>query len=583
MNLYGNIKKIVWSGLLAVALGGVTASQYMANQLNYHKALNGHITEQIYWPWAWGLWRGQLSNYPVVIRQGDQIFFGVAWVVLMLCAFAQLKRRAKPDKRLYGTAAWAPRDQVLKSNLLKGKGVFVGAWKDPKFNKIRYLRHDGPEHILAFAPTRSGKGVGLVLPTLLTWSESVVVYDPKGEAYALTSGWRKTQGNKVWRFDPSSDTNSCSFNPLDEVRIGSAFEVADAQNIASMIVDPDGKGLIDHWAKTSWSLLTACIIHCVNAKEYDHPSISDIALLIADPDRAITEVLEDLLNYPHRADGSTHPVVEQEARAMANKDPRELSSVVSTALSFLTLYRDPVVAKNTTTSDFSIDDLMNAEQPASVYLVISPAHADRLRPLIRLIISQMVSRLTETMEFSEGRSVAGYKHRLLFMLDEFASLKKIAAIEQSLAFAAGYGIKYYLIIQDLQQLNAAYGRDETILANAHVRIAFAPNKLETADLLSKMTGMSTVIKESTTFSGKRMGSLGNASVSQQEVSRALMTPDEVMRLPGPKKDGRGHITAPGDMLIFIAGQLPIYGKQVLYFKDKTLLERAKMSPAQLVA
>ena len=126
--------------------------------------------------------------------------------------------------------------------MLKNNGVYVGAWRD-KNGKIRYLRHAGPEHVLCYAPTRSGKGVGLILPTLLSWQQSVFVTDLKGELYELTSGWRqKYAHNRILRFEPAAAAGSRCFNPMAELRLGTEHEVGDVQNLALLIVDPDGRG-----------------------------------------------------------------------------------------------------------------------------------------------------------------------------------------------------------------------------------------------------------------------------------------------------------------------------------------------------
>jgi len=406
---------------------------------------------------------------------------------------------------------------------------------EQKSRQTRYLRHNGPEHVLAFAPTRSGKGVGLVIPTLLSWPHSVVCYDIKGENWALTAGWRKQYaGNRVLKFDPTSQEGSARFNPLCEIRLETPLEVADAQNLATMLVDPDGKGLVDHWAKTSQALLTGAILHCSYVQRRETgaaATLADVDGLLANPELDIQAVLERMLEYRHR-DDQPHPVVARVARNLLNLSEKELSSVVSTALSFLSLYRDPVVAMNTSQSDFRIRDLMHHEHPVSLYLVVRPADADRLRPLIRLLLTQIVRRLTETMRFEAGRSVADYRHRLLLLLDEFASLKRLPVIEEALAFMAGYGLKAYLIVQDLQQIRSAYGRDEGLVGNCHLRIAYTPNKLETAELLSRMAGQTTVVRQQVTISGLRAGGRrGQRSESLQEVPRPLITADEVMRLP----------------------------------------------------
>lgn len=543
-------------------------------------------------PWSWpGRALDWHEHYPDTVRNAILIF--VAGSLLALCGFAGVlllsSRRGAGMAGLHGTAHWATRPEIERTGLLRpageAAGVYVGGWQDPE-GALHYLRHSGPEHVLAFAPTRSGKGVSLVLPTLLSWPDSVVVYDPKGEAWALTAGWRKKHACQlVFRFDPASaEPGVAAYNPLEEIRLGTEHEVGDAQNVSTILVDPEGQGLRDHWAKTSQALLTGAILHCCYAvpKEKHRPaSLADLVELFSDPEKGIDDVIETMLNYDHH-DGQTHPLVAQEARTLANKEDRELSSVVSTAVSFLSLYRDPVVARNTSRSDYKIEDLMHHDSAISLYLVVRPSDASRLRPLVRLIATQIVSRLTERLDFDEGRVVAHYRHRLLLLLDEFASLKRLPAIEESLAYMAGYGIQSYLIVQDLQQLLAVYGREESLLGNCHVRIAFAPNKIETAELVSKMAGQQTVVRRQTSLSGKRTSlRLSNASESISEVQRPLITADEAMRLPGAVKDANGQIVEPGHMLVFVAGHPPIYGRQCLYFRDPAFATRSRVpAPAQ---
>jgi type IV secretion system protein VirD4 len=165
------------------------------------------------------------------------------------------------------------------------------------------------------------------------------------------------------------------------------------------------------------------------------------------------------------------------------------------------------------------------------------------------------------------------------MLDEFPSYGRLEVFQEAMAYIAGYGIKAYLICQDIAQLWGAYGRDESIISNCHLRVAYAPNKIETAEWLSKMLGTTTIVKEDITASGARAAAvLPNISRTYHQIARPLMTPDEVMRLRSPVKDQRDIIIEPGDMLIFTAGHAPILGTQSLYFRDPTFLERAKLVP-----
>lgn len=457
---------------------------------------------------------------------------------------------------------------------------------------LRYLRHDGPEHIIAIAPTRSGKGVGLVIPTLNSWRESVVVYDTKGENYVLSAGWRsKHANNVVLRFDPAEPEGSCSFNPLAEVRFRQLQQVADVQNLVTMVVDPDGKGLEDHWAKTSHAFLTGVALHVLylaqDPERRMHGSLAEIGDLLADPSRPITDLFNEMLTYDHGGENATegdkqaHLVIQQAARDMLNKAENERSGVLSTAMSFLTLYRDPIIRANTERSDWRIDDLMDHDRPVSLYIVVSPANKDRLKPLVRLVINQIVrGRTRESMKPDEqGRVASKYRHRLLLMLDEFASLGRLDVFQESLAYIAGYGMKAYLIIQDVEQLYNSYGQNESIISNCHIRIAYAPNKVSTAEWMSKMTGVATIVKEQVSVSGKRTAlQLDSVNTSFDEKSRPLLTADECMRLRGPEKDRNGNIVRAGEMLVFVAGFAPVRGTQILFFKDPVLLQRSKVTP-----
>ncbi len=574
--------------LLLLLMVQIAATQTVAWHFAYHEHLGPPLVGKCYAPWQWLVWAWTWHGTYPRFFEGVYIVTGA----LMLIVFALYGvlmslwgRRHRPAPDLHGTAHWATKAEIRRTGLLApkgeaGEGVYVGGWRDRR-GRVHYLRHNGPEHILTFAPTRSGKGVGLVLPTLLSWPHSAVILDIKGENWALTSGWRKRCANNVvLKFDPVAvGGSSVRFNPLDEIRLGTEHEVADVQNIVTMIVDPDGKGLNDHWAKTGHALLVGAVLHALymaRAKG-EVATLKHVAELLSDPSREIEAVFDEMLETQHR-DDQVHEVVAACARDMKNKADNERSGVLSTAMSFLTLYRDPIVARNTAVSEFAIRDLIDHSRPVSLYIVVPPSDKDRLKPLVRLLINQIVRKLTETMPLAGGvNSPNRNRHRLLLMIDEFPSLGRLDIFQEALAFIAGYGLKAYLITQDLSQLYDAYGKDESILSNCHVRIAYAPNKIETAKLLSEMTGQSTVVKTSLSTSGKRFGALlDHVSQSHQEVQRPLMTADECMRLPGAKKNAQGEITEAGDMLVFMAGFAPIYGKQVLYFQDPVFRARAQV-------
>jgi type IV secretion system protein VirD4 len=458
-------------------------------------------------------------------------------------------------------------------------GVYVGAWTDRK-GELRYLRHDGPEHIAAVAPTRSGKGVGLVLPTLLSWPASTVVFDEKGELWNLTAGWRAQHAeNVVYRWQPGSPDQSCKYNFLEEIRLGTPYEVADAQNVAIMICDPEGKGFKDHWDKTAYALITGLILHeCYRAiARGEVASLPDVAYSLSDPSRTADALYREMVNNRH-LNGQRHSVVGAAGRDQLNREPKERTSVHSTATTYLELFRDPLIAGNTRTSDFRVADLMNHDKPVSLYILVPGSDKVRLRPLVRLMLTMIMRGLTGVdIRYDEGKPIIPHKHRLLLMLDEFPSLGRMTIIEDALAKCAGFGIKAYLVMQDREQLLAAYHVHETIMSNCHIRIAYAPNKVETAEWISKMLGTTTVVMDTYSESGKRSGFLSNVSHTYHQNSRPLITPDEVMRLRAPRKE-RDRIVEAGELILFAAGMPPIRGSQILYFRDPIFAWRASVPP-----
>lgn len=545
-------------------------------------------------------WAGKwYSQYPDTFMRAGSMGILVSGVGLMGLVVAKmvLANSSKSNEYLHGSARWANVKDIQAAGLLprartfwqtlSGKepaasaGVYVGAWLD-KNGKQHYLRHNGPEHVLCYAPTRSGKGVGLVVPTLLSCGHSAVITDLKGELWALTSGWRQKHAkNKVLRFEPAIANGSVCWNPLDEIRVCTENEVGDVQNLATLIVDPDGKGLESHWQKTGQALLVGVILHALYKAKADGTtaSLPGVDAMLSDPNRDIRELWMDMATYGH-VDGQNHPVIGSAARDMLDRPDEEAGSVLSTAKSYLALYRDPIVARNVSKSEFAIKDLMHLDSPVSLYIVTQPNDKARLRPLVRVMVNMVVRLLTDKMDFENGRPVARYKHRLLMMLDEFPSLGRLEIMQESLAFVAGYGIKCYLICQDINQLKSretGYGTDESITSNCHIQNAYPPNRIETAEHLSKLTGQTTVTKEQITTSGRRTSALlGQVSRTIQEVQRPLLTPDECLRMPGPVKTDSGDIAEAGDMVVYVAGYPAIYGKQPLYFKDKIFQARASI-------
>jgi len=451
------------------------ATQWAAAQLAYQPELGiplfiiGHMP--VYRPWSIFLWWYHFDAYaPQIFDRAGEIAGASGFLGCGAAIFGSLWRaRQRGMLTTYGSARWATTADIRAAGMFDDSGVFLGS------TGSHYLRHDGPEHVMVFAPTRSGKGVGLVIPTLLGWAGSTVVHDIKGENWQLTAGWR-SRFSHCLQFNPT-DVRSACYNPLLEVRRGDA-EVRDVQNVADILVDPEGAlERRNHWEKTSHSLLVGAILHILYAEE--EKTLARVATFLSDPQRSFAATLKRMMTTNHLGTQDApvvHPVVASAAREILNKSENERSGVLSTAMSFLGLYRDPTVAAVTARCDWRIADLVEARQPLSLYLVVPPSDISRTKPLVRLVLNQIGRRLTEHLHAAGEGGQGAKRHKLLMMLDEFPALGRLDFFETSLAFLAGYGVRAFLIAQSLNQIDKAYGEHNAILDNCHVRVAFATNE-----------------------------------------------------------------------------------------------------------
>jgi type IV secretion system protein VirD4 len=268
-----------------------------------------------------------------------------------------------------------------------------------------------------------------------------------------------------------------------------------------------------------------------------------------------------MMKTSHLGEAGPHPVIASAARELLNKSDNERSGVLSTAMSFLGLYRDPVVATVTRRCDWRITDIVGHAWPTTLYLVVPPSDIARTKPLIRLILNQIGRRLTEDLNNKARR------HRLLLMLDEFPALGRLDFFESALAFMAGYGLKSFLIAQSLNQIEKAYGPNNSILDNCHVRVSFATNDERTAKRVSDALGTATELRAMRNYAGHRLSPwLGHLMVSRSETARPLLTPGEIMQLP------------PADEIVMVAGTPPIRAKKARYFEDRRLQARILPPP-----
>jgi type IV secretion system protein VirD4 len=612
-----NWAAIAW---LLLSLTGFSwiATAYVAATFAYQPALGApiirHGERAVYAPWKWFTWGVQFSGdndpqvrEPMVIALGI-VCAGSIFAVGSCFAVTRFKLRtlSQGADEIHGSARWSTFDDVRKSGFLRGDGgVYIGALR--RGQRLHYLRHVGPGHVIVFAPTRGGKGVSFVIPSLLSWRESTVVYDIKGENWALTAGFRAQQGQKCLKFSPT-EIQTCRFNILNEVRLFTDYDVKDAQNIAHMTIHTgEGDPPDPHWRDNAVTLLAGIILHVayLASKNGRVVSFADVMSFVtaANHPPTINEKgapliwnfrmsLIEMMTSKHcdlprwttlgGTKTNTHPLISAIAREMLDKEEEEFSGVLSAMRTGLQIYHDPLVLRATAASDFRLKDLVTAEQPISLYLVVPASDKERLRPLIRLIFTAMVWALCSCLEFENGIQKRNAR-RLLLLIDEFPSLRRMPIFADALSYMAGFGLKAYLIVQDINQVVDAYGPNQSIISNCHIRIALAPNNLRTAEEISNVCGRATVPRYSPNFSGNRSSlAFKHVNVTVQYESRPLLSPDEVMRLKPIVKEHENtrleRAVAPGDALIFTTGRHPIYGSQMLYFLDPELLRRTLIAP-----
>lgn len=606
---------------LALFLGSWFATQYVASAVKYDRALGSPSfywgDKPVYLPHRLYNWKEAYQTaIPKILHRAQSMIYLSGVCGVMLAGFIASKIHTLDT---HGTASWAKLRDMKRAGILSERGVILGlkprSILDYLLGRRRWLRHDGPEHILLMAPTRSGKGVGVIIPTCITWAHSMFIMDVKKENWQFTAGYRrKCLGNRVLMFDPlAEDKSSVRYNPLAEIRFGTSAEIGDVMNICDIIVDPDGKAKLDHWGKTAHTLLTGAILHLLYAYSKENrgvPSLTDVVSFLSSPERPFDEQMDKMKNYAHitpeeffaeenpleriygeyitdflpfreqgyyvsnlrdlkrellqaeKIDFSkapyskllSHPKIAEVAAEMLNKEEEEASGVLSTALSFLGLYRDPVVAYNTAVSEFCVMDLLDPKQPVSLYLVISPAHLSRLRPLVRLLINIILRRLTERMDFDKQKQ----KQRLLLLLDEFPQFGRIDAMETALAVMAGYGMKALVVCQDKNQLDKTYTKENSIVSNCHVRVFFTPNEIDSASFISKTLGKQTI----QVASENNASNLFKSSTSLSMAGRELLTPEEVMLLNRETKE-----------IVFVAGEKPVLADKLRYYQDPYFMER----------
>lgn len=535
----------------AVLLGGQAATQAFAWTYGHAPALGPALRPwpgvALYPPWALLVWRDRHPEATPGLSAAAPAFllgFGAALAAGLAVTGGQPKRRR----------GWGGLAEARAAGLRDGGGCIIGEMG----GRLLATRDMRPS--LVTGGTRSGKGRGHVTPTLLSWSESVLVHDPKGELWTQTAGWRSGFSHAL-RFAPR-DPTSARFNPLAEIRPGPG-EVAEVQRLVAILADPGGARDDEAiWDRAASEILEAVILHVLHTAPDEKKSLLTVRDLIADLDASADIMNRTLHRTGPGGTPEVHPFIARAAKGYAAMHDRFRTSVQGTARSYLKWLAGEDLEHALSASDLALGDLMCAPAPVSLYVQVAPADAAALRPLVRLFFYAAAQSLTAHERTDvEGRPKAW---KLLMLMDEFPLLGRLAFFEKSLRLMSGYGIRTLFVAQSLNDIVETYGPHNTILDNCHVYTAFSALDPLTQDKVSKLTG--TVLEPRESRSRPAGLASGHASISRSEIERPLLEPGEVRSLPDDEQ------------IVFAAGHRPFRTTKLKYDQRRPFRDRARLAP-----
>lgn len=471
--------------------------------------------------------------------------FGSAGAIVLGVA-----RNLRPP--LHGAARWASEAELVREGLRAKQGIVLGR------KGGRLLVFGGPEHVMLYAPTRTGKGVGVVIPNLLTWPDSVVVLDIKRENWTASAGFRADHGQTVILFDPlDPEGRTARFNPLGHIDRADPVAVLDELQKLAVMLFPVPPNTDPFWTEAARVGLIGIGAYIAETPELPFSLGALYAELTdGDPRTRLPAVMAA------RADAG-RPLSAGCAKALTDfcsASENTFAGVKQTITSRLGLWINPRVCAATEISDFDLRDLR--ERRISLYLAVSPDNLARVAPLYNLLLQQLVDLNTRELP-------GGGKHGVpvLMLMDEFARLGHAAVIARGFSYVAGYGLRLLPVLQSPAQLRAEYGADlaEEIMANCGVEIAFAPKELKVAQDLSERLGYWTY--QGRSHSRPSGLSCGHRSVSESDQRRALMLPQELIQMPADR------------LIVLRAGMPPIRGRKIVYWRERAFAERVLPPPA----
>jgi len=549
--------ELLFALLLALALASSVVSQIWAARFDQRPSLGPPFLTvpglgAIYPPFAWMRWRGELreahrarpqKHLETLLRDLDQLLLAGGLGALLATGLLALARGStRGDTQ--GSARPATSREIARLGLRERKtGVIVGG--ERRWGRYGYFRAPDRRHVGIFGPSGCGKTTKLIIPTLLRERSSMVVLDIKRELHHATAEHRRRMGQRVYAFAPSLLEDWVSaYNPLLDIPLG-PYEVAYAQALAQALTNPEGKLTTpDFWHASAEALLTAGILHTLYLPpDKQVPSLAGVLHVLAASAGGIRGQLQKMVSAEHAPEGSpgwrhpatgeqtrTHPAVLLEAAKLLDLAHETLTGIVATARSRLSLFLDPVIARNTTEHHFSLVDLGDPARPTTLYLILPARDIGRLSGLLRLFLQQLSFHLTGGLAAPDAQGRPAQGRQLVLCLDELAAVGKLDLIARQIAFLRGYGIQVIAAVQTANQLYDLYGQHESVRGNLAYLVVFPSTEHRTAEEISKLLGDQTIYTENLSqgSTGHLLGHRKTYNVRDQK--RPLLTPDEVRRL-----------------------------------------------------
>jgi len=533
--------------LVCALVGGVYLAGYLTLALLGVKA---ELSWRTWWPYWQAATLPQFAPYAWKIKLAAAIGFIVS-LGIWIAALVPLVRTKQ--RSLHGESRFAQRSDLAKAGLLKDSpnGIVVG-----KFGKD-LIRLSGQQFVILAAPTRSGMGVGVVIPNLLEYQESMVVLDIKQENFGLTSGWRASQGHEVYLFNPfAEDRRTHRWNPLSYISPDPSFRISDIQSIAAMLY-PDGSDGQKFWVSQARNAFTAFTLYLFESFDTERklklpfgaqrfPTLGEVYRLSSGDGSELRTYLQGL---------TTRPFLSKDAKtAFANllsQAEETFASIMGTFKEPLNAWINPVLDEATSRNDFLLTDVR--KKKVTIYIGIQPNKLAESRLIINLFFSQLIN--VNTRELPQNNPEL--KHQCLLLMDEFTSIGRVDILASSVSYMAGYNIRLLPIIQSMAQLDATYGKDvsRTIITNHALQIIYAPREQQDANDYSEMLGYTTVSKESVTR-GR------DTSRSHSDERRALMLPQELKAMGTDK-----------EVILFEGIPYPVKCDKIRYYEDKRFTSR----------